>query len=111
MKRFWVYILQCSDDSYYVGSTSNLEQRIIEHNTKRYHGYTSSRLPVKLMFSEEFNDARLAREFERKLKGWSHKKKKALIDGDFNLLHILAECKNSTNYKLKTNVMVSVAEP
>lgn len=100
LKRYWVYILLCSDGTYYTGNTSNLEQRVIEHNTTRYtDSYTSKRLPVKLVFSEEFSDARLAREYERKLKKWSHGKKEALIKGDFHRIHLLAECKNNTHFK------------
>ncbi len=104
MKRYWVYILLCSDGTYYTGNTSNLEQRVIEHNTKRYpDAYTSKRLPVTLAFSEEFSDARLAREFERKLKNWSHDKKEALINGDIERIHVLAQCRNSTHYKNRAN--------
>ncbi|MEW6061085.1 MAG: GIY-YIG nuclease family protein [Bacteroidota bacterium] len=100
MKRYWVYILLCSDNSFYTGMTSDLEQRVIDHNTKRYPcSYTSSRLPVKLVFNEEFSDARLAREFERRIKKWSHEKKEALIDGNIDLLHVLAECKNTSHYR------------
>jgi putative endonuclease len=101
MKRYWVYILRCSDNSYYTGSTSNLDQRLIEHQNKKYNGYTSSRLPVKLVFSEEFFDAKLAASFEKQIKGWSRKKKEALIRRDLNLLHILSSCKNGTHYSIK----------
>ena len=51
---FWVYILRCSDQSYYTGHTDNLEKRIAEHESGVIDGYTSTRLPVTLMFSEEF---------------------------------------------------------
>ncbi|MFZ4621830.1 MAG: GIY-YIG nuclease family protein [Bacteroidota bacterium] len=104
MKRYWVYILLCSDGTYYTGNTSNLEQRIIEHNTKRFpDSYTSKRIPVSLAFSEEFTDARLAREYERKLKKWSHGKKDALIKGEIDRLHILAECRNITHFRYQNN--------
>ena len=91
MNKSWVYILECSDKSYYVGCTTNLEQRFAEHQEGKYKGYTSTRLPVKLVWSEEFTDVRYAAELERQLKGWSRKKKVALIQGDFNLIHELAQ--------------------
>ncbi|HTP13756.1 MAG TPA: GIY-YIG nuclease family protein, partial [Bacteroidota bacterium] len=47
---FYVYILECSDRSYYVGLTSDVERRIVEHNTGTYQGYTASRRPVKLLW-------------------------------------------------------------
>lgn len=101
MKSAWVYILKCSDNSYYIGCTSNLEQRIIEHQNKKYGGYTSSRLPVKLVYSCEFSDISEAIRGEKQLKGWSRKKKEALIKGDFSLLHHLSECRNESHYKNK----------
>ena len=52
---FWVYILHCADGSYYTGHTDNLEKRISEHYEGQYGGYTCTRLPVVLVFSEEFN--------------------------------------------------------
>ncbi|HAP35567.1 MAG TPA: hypothetical protein DCQ28_06335 [Bacteroidetes bacterium] len=90
MNRAWIYIVLCSDGSYYVGSTTDLEQRINDHNSSRYEGYTSSRLPVKLLWSSEFSDIRYAFEYERKIKKWSRAKKEALMRGDYDLLHILS---------------------
>ena len=101
MKSYFVYIFKCSDDSYYTGSTNNLEKRINEHNFGKYTSYTKNRLPVKLVYSTEFYDPNEAVSAERKIKGWSRKKKDALIAGDFELLHYAAECKNETNYKNK----------
>jgi len=51
---FWVYILRCADNSYYTGHTDNLEERIAKHQAGEIEGYTSTRLPVRLLFSEEF---------------------------------------------------------
>jgi len=101
MKRYWVYILCCSDNSYYTGSTSNLDQRLIEHQYKKYDGYTSSRLPITLVFSEEFSDAKLAESFEKQIKGWSRKKKEALIARDVAMLHLLSVCKNNSYFVKK----------
>lgn len=80
---FWVYMLQCVDGSYYVGHTDNLERRLAEHEQNILEGYTSRRLPVKLVFCSEFptrNDAFIR---ERQIKGWSHRKKQALIKEDW----------------------------
>lgn len=101
MKLSWVYILKCSDGSYYTGCTSNMEQRIQQHNFKKYDNYTSTRLPIKLVYSQQFANINDAIAAERQIKGWSRSKKEALINGDFDLVHSLAECKNETSYKNK----------
>ena len=93
MKKAWVYILQCSDNSYYTGCTTNLRQRITEHSEGKYGGYTSTRLPVRLLWIEEFEDVRDAIVLERQIKGWTRKKKEALMMGDFQLLHKLSRSK------------------
>ncbi len=87
MKFFFVYIVECSDSSYYTGVTSNLDSRIVKHQTGEYGGYTSTRLPVKLVWNEYFlDDPDQAIYWEKKIKGWSRRKKKALIDGDWDSL-------------------------
>lgn len=101
MNKYFVYILKCADNSYYTGSTNNLERRIHEHKSGKYQGYTSTKLPVQLVYSQEFFDAKGAISNERKTKKWSRKKKEALINGDFYLLHKYSECKNETHYKNK----------
>jgi len=98
MKKAWVYILKCADGKYYTGSTANLERRIAEHNTKKYKGYTSYRLPVELVYAQEYSSYHEAFLVERKIKNWSRAKKEALINGDFKRLHKLAECKNESHY-------------
>ena len=80
---FWVYILRCADNSYYTGHTENLEQRIAKHQMGETEGYTSTRLPVMLMFSEEFPTREEALKCERQIKGWSRKKKEALMRRDW----------------------------
>ncbi len=94
MKDYFVYILKCSDNSYYTGFTINLEQRITEHNNKKYPGYTSNRLPVKLVYSNRFSNADDAIRVEKQIKGWSRAKKEALINGDFEKLKELSRSKN-----------------
>ena len=94
MKRFYVYILECSDKSYYTGVTSNLELRIVQHNEGVHpKAYTFRRRPVKLVYSIEFSDPYIAIEKEKQLKKWSRKKKQALINGEFELLSDLSKKK------------------
>ncbi len=101
MRKVWVYILKCADGKYYTGSTVNLERRFEEHKSKKYKGYTSYRLPVKLVYAQEYPSYYEAFLVERKIKKWSRAKKEALINGDFKSLHKLAECKNESHYSNK----------
>lgn len=94
MKRMWVYILECADGSYYTGVTNNLEKRLLEHSNCVHVGYTSTRLPVTLKFSQEFDNPLTAIEREKQIKRWSREKKKALILGDFEKLSELSSSKN-----------------
>ncbi len=87
----FVYILKCSDGSYYVGSTTDLERRLVEHQTSFHEGYTSSRLPVELVWSADFASLHEAFVFERQVKGWSRAKKESLIRGDWNGIHEIVE--------------------
>jgi putative endonuclease len=90
----WLYLLRCSDGSYYCGSTrSDLGRRISEHNAGAYAGYTASRRPVSLVFSQEFDCIEDAIAAERRVKGWSRAKKEALIARDFESLQALAKRK------------------
>ena len=77
---FYVYILKCADGSYYVGHTDNLEKRILEHKDGVYHGYTYKRRPVELVFYDVTGTRHEAQEGERRIKGWSRKKKEILIN-------------------------------
>lgn len=102
MYSYDVYILKCSDDSYYTGITSNLEQRWQEHQFGKYKScYTYKRRPLVLLFHQSFNDVLQAIRFEKKIKGWSRAKKKALIDNDTELLQSLSECRNATHFKYR----------
>jgi putative endonuclease len=93
MKDYFVYILKCSDDSYYTGVTNNLEKRINEHNSGMIKGYTFSRLPVVMVYSQRFDDIKRTIEVEKQIKGWSRRKKEALISGNFDLLVALSNKK------------------
>jgi len=98
MKDYFVYILECNDGSYYTGVTSELEKRINEHNSDFYEGYTSTRLPVKLVYSNRFIEINDAIKAEKQIKGWSRAKKEALIIGDIDLLRKLLKGKNKNGY-------------
>ena len=87
---FWVYILQCSDGSYYVGHTDDLEKRFGEHRDGLVPGYTHTRRPVSLVYSQEFVTREEALAAERQIKGWSRAKKAALIRGDWKEIQRLA---------------------
>jgi len=90
--RYYVYILQCSDGSYYTGITNNVERRFHEHQEGLEQGcYTYEKRPLQLVFSEEFAEATDAIAREKQVKGWTRKKKEALIRGDFDRLVELAK--------------------
>ena len=57
------YILECSDGTFYVGSTNNLERRLKDHGLKQ-NKHTKTRLPVKLVFTKKFDTLREARKYE-----------------------------------------------
>jgi predicted GIY-YIG superfamily endonuclease len=80
---FYTYMLRCSDGSFYVGHTDNIEARIVQHHLGMTDGYTSSRLPVELVWSSDFPTRYEALTAERQLKGWSRAKKQALIRNDW----------------------------
>lgn len=91
-KKYYVYILKCSDGTYYVGMTSNLEKRILEHqNKKDPNSYTAKRLPVELKFYSEYSDPTVAMDMEIKIIKRSRAKKESLIKGEFNRLPNLAK--------------------
>ncbi|MEQ1549194.1 MAG: GIY-YIG nuclease family protein [Chakrabartia sp.] len=83
-------MLHCGDRSFYVGHTENLEKRMSEHHSGKYPGYTHSRRPVTLVWSEYFQTRIDALNVERQIKGWSRAKKPALIRGDWPLISALA---------------------
>jgi tRNA/rRNA methyltransferase len=83
---FHAYMLQCADGSYYMGHSDNLEQRIAQHQSGAIAGYTQSRLPVSLVWSQDFGSRDEALSAEQQIKGWSRKKKEALIAGDWDAI-------------------------
>jgi len=94
-----MYILECANGQYYTGSTNNLKLRIEQHQRGEGANFTKKHLPVKLVYFEEFARVQQAFYREKQVQGWSRKKKEALIYGFKDRLHILAECKNDTNFR------------
>jgi putative endonuclease len=90
LMQFWVYMLRCSDGSYYVGHTDNLEIRIAQHQQGLACDWTRRRRPAELVWADHTSSREEALDFERRLKGWSRAKKEALIAGDWDLIGQLA---------------------
>jgi putative endonuclease len=85
MKKYYVYILKCSDGSYYTDFTSNLDAKIDLHRSgKREELYTFERRPVQLVFASEFTVPTFAIAAKKQIKRWSKEKKESLINGEFN---------------------------
>ncbi|MDO8346011.1 MAG: GIY-YIG nuclease family protein [Cellvibrio sp.] len=88
---FLIYILRCGDASYYTGHTDNLEKRMGEHQSGMCGGYTSTRQPVELAWTQECFTREEALAAERQVKGWSRRKKEAMMRGDWAAVSILAK--------------------
>nr|WP_232373971.1 GIY-YIG nuclease family protein [Leptospira chreensis] len=86
-----MYILICSDGSYYTGSTKYLERRLRQHQSGKGANFTKKRLPVKLIYFEEYTRIDQAFYREKQIQGWSRKKKESLMRQDFNELKIQAK--------------------
>jgi putative endonuclease len=82
----YMYILECSDGSYYVGSTKNLDLRLQQHEQGEGANHTKRRLPVKLVYAEEFSRIDYAFNREKQVQKWRREKKEALIQGNLNKL-------------------------
>lgn len=100
IKYLYVYILTCSDDTYYTGVTNDPERRVKQHNWGiDKESYTYTRPPVKMVYIERFTDYKIAIAWEKRIKDWSRKKKEALISGNWEKLKKEAACKNDTSHK------------
>ena len=90
-KRFWVYIVLCADGSYYTGITNNVDIRVGQHNEglDRFC-YTYLRRPVRLVYATDFTNPNEAIAWEKQIKGWSRKKKTALVRGDWTYIKKIA---------------------
>ena len=92
---FYTYLLHCNDGSYYTGHTDDLEHRFAQHSSGALGGYTAKRLPVSLVWSQDFPTRDEAFAAERQIKGWGRAKKLALIKGDWQRISELAKNRQS----------------
>ena len=91
---FWLYILKCADRSYYTGHTDSLEVRLAHHESGAISNcYTATRLPVALVYSAAFSSREEALSAKRQVKGWSRRKKEAMMRGDWQMVSSLAMSK------------------
>ena len=99
---YYIYILLCKDNSYYVGLTNDLTRRLEDHNKGIYpRCYTFKRRPVTLVYYETSPFVVDAAQRETQLKKWSRDKKKMLIEQNYHKLMLLAECQNLSHDKYK----------
>ncbi len=99
---FYIYIIECNDDSFYTGLTNDLVRRFEEHVNGLYpECYTFKRRPLKLAYYETIPFLADAVEREKQIKGWSRNKKKMLIRQDYHMLQLLAQCNNLSHHKYK----------
>jgi len=98
--KAYTYILECSDGSYYTGSTKDLERRLAEHQAGEGANHTKKHLPVKLLYYEEFTRIDEAFFREKQIQGWSRKKKEALMKGNIKKLSNESQCKNETHFSI-----------
>lgn len=96
MPDFFLYILQCADDSFYVGTTTDVARRELRHQDGRGCVYTSTRRPVRVVYQEQHATLASARARERQLKCWTYAKKAALIRGDLAALKRLSACRSGS---------------
>ena len=97
MTTAYTYILQCANGQYYVGSTTDLDKRLQEHQAGLGTKFTRAHLPVKLVYKEEYSSIEMAFSRERQLHGWSRAKKEALIKGQNDALRSLSLSKGRTS--------------
>jgi len=102
----YMYILKCFDDTYYTGSTNNLELRLQQRQNGEGANYTKKRLSVTLAYFEEYPRIDTAFYREKQIQGWSRKKKEALINGVYHELPHLAECQNSSHSKNYKKIII-----
>lgn len=84
----YVYILKCRDNTLYAGWTTSLEKRLKAHNSGRGAKYTRARLPVEIVYFEEFEDKKEAMKREYAIKKLSREEKLKLIDKFIGVVNI-----------------------
>lgn len=100
MTTLFVYILRCSDDTYYTGLTNDLDRRIAEHNEGLVPDcYTWKRRPVELAWVDDFPTPSQAIAVEKQIKGWTRNKKEAMIRDNWDTVRVLAACRNKSASK------------
>jgi putative endonuclease len=102
----WIYILKCADASYYVGSTKNLELRILQHESGKGSRYTAGRLAVERVYGEEYDRIADAYSREKQIQNWGRAKREALINGNVELLPPLAKKKFVKKQSNKSKLLV-----
>lgn len=85
-RPFFTYMLRCADGSYYLGHTDDIERRVSQHEAGVVAGYAATRLPIRLVWFEEFPTREEAKAAELQIKNWSRKKKEPLIGGNIDQL-------------------------
>ncbi len=95
----YMYILECADGSYYIGSTTDVELRLQQHQSGERANHTRKRLPVRLVYYEEFDRVDEAFYREKQVQGWSRRKKEALMENLSEDLKKAAECMNDSHSK------------
>ena len=86
-----MYILECSDNSFYIGHTDDIDKRVFEHMQGQVSGYTKTRLPIKVVYTQSFGTRYEAIAAEQQIKKWTRKKKKALIEEDWETIKKLSK--------------------
>ena len=102
----WMYIQKCADNSYYVGSTKNLDLRLSQHQSGKGSRYTSGRLPVELVYGEEYDRVTDAYAREKQVQNWGRAKREALINGEVEALPPLAKKKFEKRQNNKSTPLV-----
>lgn len=90
---WYTYILLCDQKTYYVGLTSNLQNRVRSHRLKQNIG-TKEFSDIKLIYHEQYETRKESEKREQQLKSWTVAKKKALIIGDLELLKKLSKTRS-----------------
>jgi putative endonuclease len=104
IKPYYIYILQCADNSFYTGATSDLSRRVYEHEIGADRtAYTYSRRPVKLVWAQECLTREEALRLEHQIKGWSRTKKAALVQNDYENVHEIVK-KERQRRELKSKI-------
>ena len=94
---FWAYMIHCRAGRFYTGQTDDLDRRMAEHQSGMVSGFTQARHPLELVWSESFPSRYEAFCAEQRIKGWTRRKKLALIRADWDEISRLAKKKGSAS--------------